>query len=211
MLISDPRVAAIPVEERNDPLVDCRGILRVDERRCDEAGNWAHLRSAVVERLVRAQDLLPHGWQWLLVEGHRPPALQQNIFNGYAETLRRLHPDASEDEIRTAATRWVAPLETAGHVAGAAIDLMLCTEHGAEIDMGSPEAATPEESGGACYTLAAGLPARAARNRAVMIKALTAVGMVNYPTEWWHWSYGDRYWALITKAPVALYGPRELG
>jgi hypothetical protein len=23
---------------------------------------------------------------------------------------------------------------------------------------------------------------------------LTAAGMVNYPTEWWHWSYGDRYW-----------------
>ncbi len=27
------------------------------------------------------------------------------------------------------------------------------------------------------------------------------------PTEWWHWSYGDRYWALVTGAPAALYGP----
>ena len=40
--------------------------------------------------------------------------------------------------------------------------------------------------------------------------ALTAAGLVNYPTEWWHWSYGDRYWALMTGAPAALYGPREL-
>jgi D-alanyl-D-alanine dipeptidase len=31
--------------------------------------------------------------------------------------------------------------------------------------------------------------------------------LVNYPTEWWHWSYGDRYWALMTGAPAALYGP----
>ncbi|MGW7318481.1 hypothetical protein [Streptomyces sp. NPDC054865] len=54
---------------------------------------------------------------------------------------------------------------------------------GVEVDMGSPEAATPEESGGACYTYAIGLPAQARQNRAAMIAALTAVGMVNYPTE----------------------------
>jgi D-alanyl-D-alanine dipeptidase len=211
VLMSDPKVAAIPVEECNDPLVDCRGVLRVDERRSDAAGNWAHLRAGVVERLVRAQDLLPSRWQWLLAEGYRPPTLQRSIFNGYVTTLRQLHPEASEADIRTAATRWVAPLETAGHVAGAAIDLTMCTEHGVEIDMGSPEAATPEESSGACYTLAPGLPAQAQHNRAVMIEVLTSVGMVNYPTEWWHWSYGDRYWALMTKASFALYGVRDLG
>jgi D-alanyl-D-alanine dipeptidase len=31
---------------------------------------------------------------------------------------------------------------------------------------------------------------------------------VNYPTEWWHWSYGDRYWALMTGAPAARYDSR---
>ena len=25
--------------------------------------------------------------------------------------------------------------------------------------------------------------------------------------EWWHWSYGDRYWALMTGATAAVYGP----
>ncbi len=33
-----------------------------------------------------------------------------------------------------------------------------------------------------------------------------AAGFVNYPTEWWHWSYGDRYWALLTGSPHAVYG-----
>jgi D-alanyl-D-alanine dipeptidase len=117
----------------------------------------------------------------------------------------------SEAHIRTAASRWVAPLETAGDVSGAAVDLTVCTTDGSEVDMGSPEAATPEESGGACYTHAAGLPAQAHRNRLVMIKALTAVGMVNYPTEWWHWSYGDRYWAMVTGAAAAHYGPWHRG
>jgi hypothetical protein len=34
-----------------------------------------------------------------------------------------------------------------------------------------------------------------------------SAGFINYSTEWWHWSYGDRYWALITKADSAIYGP----
>jgi len=38
-------------------------------------------------------------------------------------------------------------------------------------------------------------------------RVLGGAGLVNYPTEWWHWSYGDRYWALMTGAPAALHGP----
>jgi D-alanyl-D-alanine dipeptidase len=77
--------------------------------------------------------------------------------------------------------------------------------------MGSPEAATPEESNGACYTDAEGLDEQARGNRRVMGHALRTVGMVNYPTEWWHCSYGDRYWALTTGATAAIFGLRELG
>ncbi|WP_346777000.1 M15 family metallopeptidase [Streptomyces sp. HNM0575] len=210
VLMSDPRVAAVAVEDCGEPLVDCRGTLRVDERRSDTTGSWAHLRSGVVERLVRAEELLPAGWRWLLVEGHRPPAVQQRIFDGYLATLRELRPGASESELTTAATRWVAPLATAGHVAGAAVDLTMCTASGTEVDMGCPEAATPEESGGACYTNARGLTRPARQNRAVMGEALSSMGLVNYPTEWWHWSYGDRYWAFTVGAGSAVYGPKEL-
>ena len=39
---------------------------------------------------------------------------------------------------------------------------------------------------------------------------LGGAGLVNYPTEWWHWSYGDRYWALVTGAAHALYGPVDV-
>jgi D-alanyl-D-alanine dipeptidase len=47
--------------------------------------------------------------------------------------------------------------------------------------------------------------AQARANRAVLGSALTAAGLVNYPTEWWHWSFGDRYWALLTGATAACY------
>jgi hypothetical protein len=40
-------------------------------------------------------------------------------------------------------------------------------------------------------------PQRANRRR--LADALTAVGFVNYPEEWWHFSYGDRLWAQISR------------
>ena len=69
--------------------------------------------------------------------------------------------------------------------------------------------ATPEQSDGACYTEAVNITDEARSHRALLGGALTASGLVNYPTEWWHWSYGDRYWALTTGAPHALYGPPD--
>ena len=74
---------------------------------------------------------------------------------------------------------------------------------GTEVD------ATPEQSDGACF-FNAEVDAEARRNRTVLADALSGAGLVNYPTEWWHWSYGDRYWALLTGADHALYGPVEV-
>lgn len=71
--------------------------------------------------------------------------------------------------------------------------------------------ADPEESAGACYTHAPNISEEARANRKLLGTVLTAAGLVNYPTEWWHWSFGDRYRALLTGKPAALYGPRQLG
>lgn len=76
--------------------------------------------------------------------------------------------------------------------------------------MGTRLNATPEESAGACYTQADNISDQARTHRDILSTTLTAAGLVNYPTEWWHWSYGDRYWALETGAAVAHYGPKEL-
>ena len=42
-------------------------------------------------------------------------------------------------------------------------------------------------------------------NRALLIELMSAAGFVNYGTEWWHWSYGDRYWAYNRGEPAARY------
>ncbi|WP_417194912.1 hypothetical protein [Streptomyces stelliscabiei] len=59
ILMSDPRVAAVPVHDRDEPLVDVRGtgILLVDERRADATGAYALLRAGVLDRRAEAGSL----------------------------------------------------------------------------------------------------------------------------------------------------------
>ncbi|WP_406186236.1 M15 family metallopeptidase [Streptomyces sp. NBC_01006] len=203
--MSDPRVAAIPVVDCGEPLVNVRGNLLVDDRRSDPAGAFAQLRQGVLDRLLHAQSLLPAGLRLLFIEGYRPPDLQRRYFEEYADELRAANPTWTQDQVHEAASRYVSPPEIAPHSAGAAVDLTLVNADGIELDMGTRVNASPEESDGACYTHAASISSQARMNRATLAAALTAAGLVNYATEWWHWSRGDRYWALMTNQPSALY------
>ncbi|MDG4864099.1 M15 family metallopeptidase [Streptomyces sp. T-3] len=214
ILMSDVRVAAVPVQECGEPLVDLRaeGSLLVDTRQhADEAGSYAFLRAGVLERLVKAEAELPDGLRLLFVEGYRPLSLQRRYFEEYADELRGEHPDWPGEQVHAQASRYVSPPDIAPHSAGAAVDLTLADDQGRELDLGTRMNATPEESAGAVYTGAANIGAQARANRDILGAALNSAGLVNYPTEWWHWSFGDRYWALQTGASAALYGPRELG
>ncbi|MFG3049846.1 M15 family metallopeptidase [Kitasatospora sp. NPDC048239] len=213
VLMSDPRIAAVPVQECGERLVDVRreGGLLVDARKQDPAGAFAHLREGVLTRLLQAQDLLPSGLRLLFVEGYRPLSLQRRYFEEYAAELRAEHPRWSAEEVFSAAGRYVSPPGIAPHSAGGAVDLTLADPEGRELDLGTRLNASPEESAGACYTGADGITAEARRHRIILGSALRATGLVNYPTEWWHWSYGDRYWALLSGEPAARYGPKDLG
>ncbi len=201
ILLSDPRVTAIPTLDRPEPLV------RLD---ASFGPARAPVRAGLATRLARAAAELPPGIRLRVVEGHRSAADQQAIVTSYAAQLRRTHPDASDLELMGLTSRYVAPLAVAPHVAGAAVDLTLVDVCGEELDLGTPIDATPEQSDGACYFAADGIGPDARAHRSLLARVLGGAGLVNYPTEWWHWSYGDRYWALVTGAGVALYGPADL-
>lgn len=132
------------------------------------------------------------------------------IFTGYRGELRRRHPDWSPQRLHRETTKFVSPVDVAPHSTGGALDLTLCTDDGVELDLGTAIDATPEDSADACFTDAPTIGRAARRHRQILADALGGAGMVNYPTEWWHWSYGDRYWALITGAPHTRYGPVDL-
>ena len=190
-------MSAIPVHDNGEPLVRLDPMI----------GRRSFVRSGLADRLSVAQAALPLGIRLHVVEGHRTAASQQAIVASYSAELCAVHPGISADDLHRLSSRFVAPLEVAPHVAGAAVDLTLIDACGQELDLGTPIDATPEQSGGRCYFAAADISRDARANRNLLARVLTDAGLVNYPTEWWHWSYGDRYWALITGAGCARYGP----
>ncbi|GIH03839.1 D-alanyl-D-alanine dipeptidase [Rhizocola hellebori] len=209
VVLSDPEVVGIPVVECGEPLIDVRKIaaLRVDGRLADPQGCFARLRVGMVDRLVTAQTLLPAGLRFLIVEGYRPAELQKQYFDAFVHRLRVKDPAAAEADLRRRAARYISPPEVAPHVAGAAVDVTLCTVYGAELAMGTEVNDTDTT---ACHTDSTEIDARAIQNRRLLGAALSAAGLVNYPSEWWHWSYGDRYWAYVSGAGHACYGPAEV-
>jgi D-alanyl-D-alanine dipeptidase len=212
ILLCDPRIAAVSAADDGDPLVDLRSVpdLRLDDRAADPDGAYAWLRRGVVERLLTAQRSLPYGLRLLVVENYRPPDTQASIFSGYRDELRLLHPDWSDERLHMETCKFVSPVQVAPHSTGGALDVTLCTADGAELDMGTELDATPEASGNACFTHALNIAAPARRNRRTLSGALHRAGLVNYPTEWWHWSYGDRYWAVLTGEMSTRCGPVRL-
>jgi D-alanyl-D-alanine dipeptidase len=208
LLLSDPKIASVPVLDCRERLVDVRQQkeLLVDTRKQDSAGAWARLRTGVLERLLVAQNALPEGLRLLIIEGHRPLVLQRHYFVGHREDLRRAHSSWTPEQLDAEASKHVSPPAVAPHPCGAAVDLSLwCEER--ELDLGTPVNATPEDSQGACFSAAANISTEARHWRNVLGDAMSSAGLVNYPPEWWHWSYGDRYWAAITGAPAAVYAP----
>ena len=47
-------------------------------------------------------------------------------------------------------------------------------------------------------------------NEELVRAALEKVGMVNYPAEWWHYSFGDRLWARLTGSKLAVFAKLNL-
>ncbi|MFD0559066.1 D-alanyl-D-alanine dipeptidase [Stackebrandtia endophytica] len=201
-LLADPDIARIPAIDCGEPLVRLsdRGVRYLPNS--SAAGGL--VRSGVAERLVRAQHRLPAGIRFGVAEGYRTVEVQEAIIAEYTEFLRVENPEATESELARLSSRFVSPIGVAPHVAGAAVDITLIDTDGEPLWMGTEIDATPEDSDGACFTDAP-VDEVARRHRDLMTDALTAEGLVNYPTEWWHFSFGDRYWAHVTGTDRARY------
>ncbi len=212
VLISDPKVLQIPIQENNDQLVDIREFpeILVDTRKSKVSNSYFKLRKSVIAKLLEAKKFLPAGIHFLVIEGYRPLSLQKRYFEEYSNKLSKLHPDWDEKRIYQEASKYVAPPEIIPpHSTGGAVDLTLVKDDGIELDMGTRLNVNPEESNNACFTLAANISDAAKTNRQLLIDIMSKSGFVNYPTEWWHWSYGDRYWAYHANNPSAFFGYAE--
>lgn len=211
-LIGEDEIIQIPVQECGEEMVDLSKVfsnLMFDWDRHNvqkTSANISLARHSIGEKLVAAQKLLPRGIRFLIKECHRPMFVQRSFWDGYTEYLKNKFPSWTDKEIYRECSKLNAPLEVAPHSTGGAVDLTLADEFGVPLNMGTEFNAEPIETHNATYTAAYNISSDALKNRQVLMSVMSKVGFVNYPTEWWHWSYGDKYWAHQSGSAVAIYG-----
>jgi D-alanyl-D-alanine dipeptidase len=182
----------------------CPGIkIHLDGNRL-KLEKTAYTRLEVARRLRAAQKLLPAGWNFLVRDAWRPPYIQCEIYFEFLRRAREKYPRASEEQLREKIAKYVARWygeKVSGHLTGGALDLRLIDKNGRRLPMISRRLSYEENA----TPLQPKLAPHIQKNRKIMADALRAAGFYNNKNEYWHWSYGDYYWARANGRRAALY------
>ena len=163
------------------------------------------VRTYVYDLLKKALAALPEDYNFVVYEGYRSKADQIKVWNEVMELRKKENPhlDENSEELITMCNLVVANpyRQGSGHQSGAAVDMSLVNDKGIEYDMGGIVRGFGEEA--PFYSEV--ISAEARKNRQILKTAAESVGLVCYPTEWWHYSFGDRLWARMTGSKLAIF------
>lgn len=151
------------------------------------------VRESVKVILERASKNLPSGYQLVVWETYTPKSLQ--------ESLRKKTLTESD-------------MVGISHMTGGAVDVSLADregnllEMGTELNHGAPQNKTTLyfeelEKEGEEFTAA---DRKIRDNRRILYSAMSEAGFVNNPLAWFHWDYGNQWWASAV-GKDAFYGP----
>ena len=212
-VVSNKELRKIPVYENGEKLVNLKDfskkiLIDIDpmSRKMQKLKKGVcYVREGVAKRLVKAQKRLPRGCHLKIEWAYHNIEVQRKVYLGVRKSLKRKNPSWSEKKLIKETELMVAPPDIAPHVIGAAVDLTIADKSGKNLDMGQRSQAYTKAS----YTNSSKISKEAQKNRQMLIRTMGKAGFVNYPVEWWHWSYGDRDWAVAKGRKRAIYGPLE--
>lgn len=156
------------------------------------------LRKSVLERLKKAASLLPQGYRLVVLDAWRPYAVQKGLYDTYYQQLQKDNPTWTQEQLNEQVKFFVSPPSTdalypAVHSTGGAVDVTIADVNGKWLDMGtdfddfSPLAHTAAFEGSDNETVQ--------NNRRLLFHCMIAAGFTNLPSEWWHYDYGNGFWA----------------
>ncbi len=183
VLINDHRILDVQCSDNGEPLLPYDLLPRIlipsqtSLRRRFSDSSTPLLRLDVIRKLQTALKQLPDTLSFVIISGYRSPRLQRRNF-----------------ETSALDGRYIAdPSKFAPHCCGGAVDIAITDAVGHLLDFGN--LFEHDETAHATFTA---ISEDAQKNRKMLSIALSSVGFVNYPLEWWHWSYGDKYWGYVT-------------
>ena len=206
-LILDSELIKIPITDNKEDLVNVKSIIkniviRPPSYLSEEGNTTGFLRFSVVQKLIKANDLLPNKYKFMLRCGYRPINAQIKRYNWMYNKIKRDHPEWNNAKVKELTDKWIAPPEIVPpHTTGGAFDITIIKNDYRHLDMGTRLGEFNKKTS----TYSKYITKENKMNRRLLINILEKVGFVNYPTEWWHWSYGDRYWAAVRNVRLSIY------
>lgn len=164
------------------------------------------LRRSVADRLYKVADKLPEDKYIKIYSAFRSRVKLDELWKEGVAKIENENPNMQRGEILSLAKFKLTPPNTnmGGHDTGAAIDMALCDKDGHDLDYGTRY----HENSQAKSTVV--LTAEQKQNRKFLRKLMRSYGFVQQPSQWWHYSYGDRYWAVYRgKRHAAFYDSAE--
>jgi D-alanyl-D-alanine dipeptidase len=163
-----------------------------------------YARETVKNMLQLAIRVLPRQYDFVLIEAQRTFQHQLEVFEQVKNEIQKTHQGVPEEKILLL-TRAMAsdPRIFSLHVTGGAVDVALA-KHDTMTYLDVGNLFQHDKTAASNYQ---GLTDEQLYNRRLLRDVMMHVGFVNYPREWWHWSYGDKLWAHLRNQSHAIYGP----
>lgn len=153
------------------------------------------LREEVLSKLLRAQADLPRGFEFVILDAHRTRDFQEELVAYY----NRMYPELTAGYVSDPSLSNLA----LPHVTGGVFDITLMfngkplalgTDYDSFENIASIDALELTDPNGTENQL-----------RRILYYVLIKNGFAPYPLEWWHWSYGDQWWAGFYGLNKSIY------
>ncbi len=169
-----------------------------------------YVRKGLAEKLIEVnQRLKLYGVELLVLDGYRPIALQDELWQHFIAKGKELYPTAVDSELVKFAGQFCSDPRGFDpndyrtwpvHTTGGAVDLTLRTlEDQQELFMGSIFDDADAVSSTRYFESSnrkSQSDIEARRNRRLLWHAMASEQFANYPYEWWHFDYGTQMWVI---------------
>lgn len=216
----------LPIKETNEPLVDLNNahpaifykpmyhILGMNG-----AIKTCFVRKSVLSRLVKAvtilQSLKPN-FSFLVYDAWRPKEVQQALFDDYYIQISRRYPHKSNDECIALTEQFVSQpsidaLKPSPHITGGAIDLTILDDTKTPLAMGTDFDDFTDKAHTSYFEHNDTHEHASIRNnRRLLYHVMIQSGFTNFPFEWWHYDYGNQFWAQNSRSLIAHYSTAKI-
>lgn len=169
------------------------------------------VRREVYQKLVEAHSYLPKGYKLRIWDAWRPFSLQRELYEKYSKMIVQTFDPGNENEEHKEMVirRFVSePIEDRDippvHTTGGAVDVTIIDALGNELEMGTAFDEFTEKTKTAFFENEKNEVVK--ENRRLLYSVMTKAGFTNLPSEWWHFDYGDHFWAYYNNSPSLYRG-----